>query len=85
MKEETKDTFKEKWKSLILGINDKREIEYIQSLCRARVDLAEAEYRLEKVDKKIKEGPQVVSEYHSPPNKMKPFTMAKEVGEAEII
>ena len=71
-----------KWKKLILAINDRDEIEMIQKLCSARLDIARADRDIEKVgkpEKKAKDGSLAYDpDGYRAPKKMKPVMSIEE-------
>lgn len=65
------------WKRTIMGINDRKILEYIQDQVRLRLDHDRAEENLEKSEKKVRTG-EIKSEPYTPPRrKLKPLDMDK--------
>jgi len=67
------------WKKTIMGINDRRILEYIQDQVRIRLDHARADHNLTKPEpKKGKDGSvPYSSSYDTTPRKLKPLSMDK--------
>lgn len=57
------------WKKLILEVDDRKILEYIKSLCEARMQIGRADHEATSKTKKDKYG----SVYTPPPQQMKPI------------
>jgi hypothetical protein len=67
-----------KWKKLILAVDDRDEIELIQSLCSARLDIGRAEHKLGQAGKpKPKKGNEPSIDDYRAPKKMKPMSVVE--------
>ena len=73
------------WKSTIMGINDRKILNYIQDLVRIRLDHADADERLNASDKRMKSNmPTHTSSYQPPKRKLKPLNLGKSVDEENL-
>lgn len=58
------------WKAKILGINNRKLLDYICTVARARMDIGQADHQVGKKETKGKDG---LSSYSPPPDSMKPM------------
>lgn len=75
---EENNSLSQDWKTMIMGVNSKSELDYIRSLCDARMSLARADWQLDrpKPKKGDKAGPYIDS--YDPPEKLKPVVLIEE-------
>jgi len=70
-----KNSNHEMWRSRIMGITDRKLLEYIQDQCRIRLDIARADHNITKPEpKKSNKDPYSIT--HEPPRKLKPIKMS---------
>ncbi len=74
---------KEDWQKKIMAINDRKLLEYIQDQCRIRLDIARADYNMEKPESKKEKSTDPISSYGLPPRKLKPVKMVPQEEEEE--
>ena len=66
----------EQWRSRIMGIDDRKLLEYIQDQCRIRLDIARADHNMTKPEsKKSSKGMPLSDTYSPPPRKLAPIKM----------
>lgn len=63
----------DKWKKLILGIDNRKLLDYICSLCNARTSIGRADHEVSKKDKKAGEKDTIGSYDYNGPAKLKPI------------
>jgi len=72
-----KNSQQEIWRSRIMAVTDRKLLEYIQSQCNIRLDIARADHNMTKPEpkKSDKNSTMPSSPYDTPPRKLAPIKM----------